>query len=235
MSWGNEWPKSKDLCSVEDCYGPVKTKGFCNKHYLRFYKTLPDYKPSDKEFENQRKHPLYHIWFERKQNKLLCDEWLKLSAFIEGVSPKPQGNYLLLQIDGSKPFGPDNFRWLEHLKKKPGESNKDWWARKRAARIAANPAMERDRNIKRKYGLTREEYDEKLKAQNYVCAICGNKETSFDGRAGSIRSLAVDHCHKTNKIRELLCNRCNTTIGKSDDNPELLIKMANYIIKHKDQ
>lgn len=234
MSWGTGWPKLEGMCSVEGCYNPIRTKGFCNKHYLRFHKTLPDYKPSDKEFENKRKHPLYHLWFERKQNKLLCIDWLKLSVFIQGVSPKPDGNYLLLQIDGSKLFGPDNFRWQEHLKKKKGESNKDWWARKRAARIFANPSMESDRNIKRKYNLTREQYDEKLKAQNFGCAICGEKEVSTS-RTGGIKNLAVDHNHITGIVRELLCWRCNGTIGKINENLELLDKIKDYLVKHKDQ
>lgn len=233
MNWSTNWEKSKEFCSEEGCYNPVKTKGWCNKHYLRFYKKASDYKPSDKEFENKRKHPLYHIWFERKQNNLLCEEWLKLSSFIEGVSPKPEGNFLLLQIDGSKPFGPDNFRWQEHLKKKEGETNKDWWARKRAARIFANPSMERDRNIKRKYDLTRDQYDEKLKSQNYVCAICDQPEVARSN-SGSVKGLAVDHCHKHKGIRDLLCWRCNGTLGKVNDDVDLLQKMINYLNKHKE-
>ena len=70
-------------------------------------------------------------------------------------------------------FGPDNFKWQEHLRKRDDESFREWWARKRAKRIELNPTLESDRNIKRKYGLTRKDYEEKLKNQNFVCAICG--------------------------------------------------------------
>ena len=46
-----------------------------------------------------------------------------------------------------------------------------------------------------------------LKQQNNVCAICKKQET-FELR-GAKHSLAIDHCHKTAKIRGLLCRNCN--------------------------
>jgi recombination endonuclease VII len=223
------------ICSIEGCNKLVDRKGWCNAHYLKFYKTHPDYKPRDIHFNGEkRSHPFYMLWFERKQGGYLCEEWLDFKTFVKDISPKPEGNFFLLRIDGKKPFGPDNFRWQEHLKRKEGESKKDWWARKRIARIAANPSMERDRNLKRVFGLTREQYGEKLKIQNFVCAICEEPETTADARTGTIRNLAVDHCHNSNKIRELLCWRCNGTLGKVEDNIELLQKMINYLNKHKE-
>lgn len=228
------WTKDETICSVEGCWQNVKRKGWCGKHYQQLYKTAPDYAARDKAFDGEkRKHPFYMLWFERKQNKLLCYEWLDFKIFIDGISPKPDGNFLLLQIDGSKPFGPDNFRWQEHLKRKEGEANKDWWARKRAARIFANPSMESDRNLRRTFNLTREQYNEKLTAQNFVCAICKEPETGVS-RTGGLKNLAVDHCHKTNKIRDLLCWRCNGTLGKANDSIELLQEMIAYLIKHKE-
>jgi len=94
--------------------------------------------------------------------------------------------------------------------------------------------MESDRNIKRRFGLTREQFNDKLKSQNYVCAICEQPETSVDARTGTLKSLAVDHCHKHDGVRELLCWRCNGTLGKVDDDIELLQKMINYLNKHKE-
>lgn len=235
MSWSTSWEKSKDLCCIEGCFETVKRKGWCGKHYQQFYKTVSDYQARDKVFEGEkRKHQFYMLWFERKQNNILCEAWLDFKEFIIGISPKPDGNFFLLQIDGTKPFGPNNFRWQEHLKKKQGENNKDWWARKRAARIAANPAMESQRNIKRQYGLTPEEHAEKLKNSNHVCDICEKPETSVDGRTGSLRILSVDHCHNSKKLRGMLCTRCNTTIGRVEENTELLEKMINYLNKYKE-
>lgn len=231
MSWSSHWEKSKNLCSEEGCFNPVRSKGWCNKHYLRFYKKAEDYNPLDKSFEDKRNHPLYIIWWQRKQDGYLCEAWLDFSVFVKDISPKPEGNYFLVRLRDA-PFGPDNFKWQEHLKRKEGESKKDWYARKRQARIAANPSMESDRNIKRKYNLTREEYNTKLKNQNFACSICGEKEVSIDARTGTIKGLAVDHCHTTNKIRDLLCWRCNSVIGKVNESVELLKKMIVYLEKH---
>lgn len=222
--------KIEGVCSVDGCDKPLKGKLYCRNHYQMNYLYGRTTKVNSGD---KRKNPLYHLWFERKKNKLLCEEWLNFDSFIKGIEPKPEGNFLLLQIDGSKPFGPDNFRWQEHLKRKEGESKKEWWARKRAARIFANPSMERDRNIKRRFNLTREQYDEKSKLQNYVCAICEQPELARSN-SGSIKGLAVDHCHSTNKLRELLCWRCNATLGRVGDSIELLEKMKQYLIKHKD-
>lgn len=71
------------------------------------------------------------------------------------------------------------------------------------------------------YGITEEDYNEMLESQNGVCAICG-------GNNGQ-RSLAVDHCHETDKVRGLLCTGCNTAIGSLRDSPELCRNAALYL------
>lgn len=75
-----------------------------------------------------------------------------------------------------------------------------------------------------KFGLTPDDYDEILRKQNGRCAIC--RSDRFDKRR---HALAVDHDHVTNKIRGLLCRRCNQAIGAFQDNPDLLRKAAQYL------
>jgi hypothetical protein len=79
------------------------------------------------------------------------------------------------------------------------------------------------RDIKRKYGLEREDYERMMFAQGNRCAICGVQQDRLK------RSLAVDHCHNTGKVRGLLCGNCNSGIGKLADNPAMLIKAAAYL------
>ena len=58
----------------------------------------------------------------------------------------------------------------------------------------------RKRNLKRDFGITIERYEELFALQNGVCAICGKPETRPNSD-GTIRRLAVDHCHVTKKVR----------------------------------
>jgi hypothetical protein len=85
------------------------------------------------------------------------------------------------------------------------------------------PALKRKANLKT-FGLTVAEYDQMLVAQNNVCAICSNT-------CSSGKRLAVDHCHITGKIRGLLCRRCNQSIGKFHDDPVLIQKAVDYLLK----
>ena len=88
-----------------------------------------------------------------------------------------------------------------------------------------NKKRKRERELKVKYGLSLEEYNNILKLQNGVCAICYG--------VGGKKGLAVDHCHKTNKIRGLLCSNCNCSIGLLKENIELLDKIKIYLLKYK--
>ena len=85
----------------------------------------------------------------------------------------------------------------------------------------------KQKHLKRQYGLTLEEYYNKLKAQNHKCAICGVDEVDLE------RSLCVDHDHNTNVIRDLLCHACNSGIGMFKENKDYLKKAIAYLNKHK--
>lgn len=83
----------------------------------------------------------------------------------------------------------------------------------------------RDVVIRNQYGITLEQYDTMLEAQNYKCAICGN-EDEVEGRR-----LAIDHCHTSGKVRGLLCGKCNRGLGLFYDNKELLSNAIKYLTK----
>lgn len=72
-------------------------------------------------------------------------------------------------------------------------------------------------------GLTTEEYEILAWAQGLQCAVCGEEPD---------KALCVDHNHKTGKVRELLCNGCNSALGFARENPEILRKLADYLLKH---
>lgn len=82
----------------------------------------------------------------------------------------------------------------------------------------------------RRYGITREQWYEFLKKQNNQCIIC---DTIPDPKAPhKQRTLHVDHCHKTGKIRGLLCQLCNRGIGLFRDRIDLIEKAIIYLKSH---
>jgi hypothetical protein len=80
--------------------------------------------------------------------------------------------------------------------------------------------------LNRQFGISIQEYEAMLLAQNNCCAICKVSANKFT------RQLAVDHCHETGSIRGLLCGNCNTAIGKFKDRIENLQSAAEYLRKH---
>jgi hypothetical protein len=71
-----------------------------------------------------------------------------------------------------------------------------------------------------KYGLTESEYKNMFASQNNKCAICG-----IDIKDNGV----VDHSHITNKVRGILCNKCNVLLGMARDNVDILKKAIDYL------
>jgi len=97
---------------------------------------------------------------------------------------------------------------------------------------AANKDRVRNKSLLRRFGITLAQYNAMLEKQSGVCAICQKSEKVIDKRSGKTNFLSVDHCHKTGKVRGLLCKECNTGIGKLKDDADLIMKAAKYL---KDQ
>jgi hypothetical protein len=74
--------------------------------------------------------------------------------------------------------------------------------------------------LKSRYGITPEDYDQMLKEQNGVCAICKVRKKE---------KLHIDHDHKTGRVRGLLCGACNRALGLLKDNTDFLNKAIEYL------
>ena len=87
-----------------------------------------------------------------------------------------------------------------------------------------NPDRTLDSQV-RKYGITGADYKSMLTEQGGICAnsSCTNAESKTGYR------LDVDHCHKTGRVRGLLCRDCNLILGHSNDDPEILRGLAIYL------
>ena len=83
-----------------------------------------------------------------------------------------------------------------------------------------------------RYGLTDADYHQMLVKQNHVCAICKEPEVISTSKSKGVIALSVDHCHASGKVRGLLCNRCNTTLGKIGDSKEWLRTAESYLAEN---
>jgi hypothetical protein len=109
--------------------------------------------------------------------------------------------------------------------KKYKEANKDKilneakrWRENNVNKISSS---RRKSNYKKRYSITMDDYDKMFNEQEGVCYIC--HEPSLNQR------LSVDHDHKTNKVRKLLCTRCNLLLGVVEKNLELIEQFKIYL------
>jgi hypothetical protein len=79
--------------------------------------------------------------------------------------------------------------------------------------------------LKKKYNITNQQYEDMKIEQNDCCAIC-NVVLGFGHLS------AIDHCHKTGKVRGLLCRNCNLLLGNAKDNIDILKSAQIYLKKY---
>lgn len=80
------------------------------------------------------------------------------------------------------------------------------------------------RRINKNLGISYVQYNAVMQSLGNVCDICGTVEAD-----GPHRKFCLDHCHSTGQIRGILCNRCNTSIGKFEDSVALLESAILYL------
>jgi hypothetical protein len=75
------------------------------------------------------------------------------------------------------------------------------------------------RSLMRKYGLTQHEYEAMVVWQRGACGVCAQRVTA----------LVVDHDHRSEEVRGLLCPRCNLALGGFDDEVARCDRAAAYL------
>jgi Recombination endonuclease VII len=94
------------------------------------------------------------------------------------------------------------------------------WKKKNRPRLRE---IEKNASLKTNYGITLDDYNQMLLNQDGLCAICKNPPS------GKQPWLHVDHCHKTEQVRKLLCFSCNIGLGSFKDSPHNLKAAAAYL------
>ena len=77
------------------------------------------------------------------------------------------------------------------------------------------------KNIKSQYGIEKDEYFVLITKSNGICSICNKK----------INNPQIDHCHKTGKVRGILCANCNLGLGNFKDDINSLKNAIKYLEK----
>lgn len=126
---------------------------------------------------------------------------------------KPEG----LTFAGRKHSAESNKKRSDTIKRMYAEGTAKFGFKEKYTSDEERTEAHKIRRLKERYNLTKDEFNEMLDAQNGICLICPNPAS------------VVDHDHKTNKVRGLLCSKCNLGIGYFQDNPELLVKAAEYL------
>jgi hypothetical protein len=121
--------------------------------------------------------------------------------------------------------------WRAKNKDKVKAYNVAWYAERHnrkelsAFNRKAYRSYRRAHHINKKFGMSTEQYEAMVATQNGHCALCPQVDLAE-------KRLAVDHDHKTGKVRALLCDRCNRGIGFFDEVSKRLRAAADYLDAH---
>lgn len=72
-----------------------------------------------------------------------------------------------------------------------------------------------------RYGISEKDVERLMEKQKGLCAICEVQPAQH-----------VDHCHKTKKVRGLLCFNCNGALGRFEDDVKVLERAMQYLVAH---
>lgn len=211
--------ENKPECEVKGCTGKIVAHGLCDKHRIRLSRHghLQTTRPDD--WGLKEKHSMYGSWSYMRQMSAtvpMDERWSDFWKFVEDVGERPSERHVLRRKNEYSGYGKDNFKWvITEENKDRAEYAREW--RKN------NPDKSKNSWLRKKYGITLIEYNQMLESQNGVCKICEKSGLNSSG------NLHVDHCHTTNKVRGLLCARCNIALGNLNDDPELFRKAIKYL------
>lgn len=225
------WGK-RSVCQIKDCGKRAVSHGLCDTHRKRLERHGHTEQTRSDSWGAKEKHPLLNAWRHLRRFRSIqrvCSEWQDdFLQFIADVGERPSPKHKLFAADETKPIGPRNFVWKRSLiEKVPGEDERTYLARWQRASRSIRKEAHRGYDLKKNYGMNREEYAALVIAQDGECAICGEQETTVI--RGKTISLAVDHDHVTGKIRGLLCINCNRALGMFKDDPKRLRKAIRYL------
>ena len=198
--------REHDTCTMEGCDRPHKARGYCSTHYMQFKRGITPVGPIRTRVSEKPPECTEDGCHDPVKAQGLCKMHYQ-RLLRHGYVRK---NRRAKAIGTCEIGGCDSRAYAKDLCHAHYAKHIRW----------------------RKKGVDAARYQEMLAAQGGVCAICSQPETAPDKASGKIKDLAIDHCHKTGKIRALLCSSCNTALGLFNDDQVLLAKAMAYVVNH---
>lgn len=199
---------SHKCCSVLNCGRKVKARGLCPSHYARAFRGVTVEVPLRQKDMNPPP---------------ICT--------IEGCANPTKANGLCAT---------HYMRKLRHGHTKEIARTRPWkqctvenCGNQFYAKGMCHQHYIRAKGLEKKFGTTLQAIQEMEAAQGSKCAICLQTQMRIGWLSGKPDAMAVDHDHKTGKIRGLLCDTCNRAIGMLKDNPDIMRAAASYIERHR--
>jgi len=217
-------PREKDVCSVDGCSRHVSGRGWCATHYLRWWKKSDPGSAVIQKYNEKRLPCTFEGCSNVSSGRGLCSGHWRQD--IKGRQLRPlqrRTDPRARDAAGYKYCGTcDSWLPVGHFTR----------AVDRADGLSARCSRcERSQSLKRKYGITLDDYEKTLAGQGGGCAVC-RKTEAINGRR-----LAVDHDHGCcpgritcgRCVRGLLCSSCNLHLGAIGDNLDHVEAMATYL------
>ena len=177
--------------------------------------------------EEKEKRKAYHREYQAKNKERLTLKEKKR----RGIDGPQREAYLEYQRTYSNNVRDKSYMFTPEWKEKHNRLEKERMVKLREENHEAVKQEQRKRQLRwslKKYGISEEDFYRMLEEQNNSCKICKThfkEEAAFSKK----RSLYIDHEHVTNKVRGLLCNKCNTGIGFFYENKDYFINAINYL------
>ncbi len=127
-------------------------------------------------------------------------------------------------------FGTVRGKLRHNCKDCKNKESREWYAKNKDRKKQLSKRYrktKKDQDLKKAYGITLHDYFGMLVSQNYSCKICHTHQANLK------RAMCVDHDHSTGKVRGLLCDICNRSLGLLKDNVDVLKRAVEYLEEHK--